>query len=280
MNIILTLLISSSLFVIVLGIIGLIHNLSHSESLYKDWQKKLYEIFFKEKAAKDIAKKLRIPVDSYLHNCKLCGEVPNLEKLVIYRIIGYIVFVLSYMIAIFGSEIIMLIPGTVIYLFLVIYPTNRIKSKVAHKRTIIGDELPRFLDLFHTALVVNISPEQALELTSDSLPQLELSKELKRILAEVKLGYRNWQSALKQLAMDYNQTLLTDFVLDLLNAHNTGVSIAESVKKTSENIKRANLLEKKERANKLSNTIMFPIMIFKMVPLIVILGIPIVYQLF
>lgn len=280
MSVLLTIIISASTFIIVAGFIALIYNSSHSESLYKDWQLKLYEIFFKDTPAKNVATKMRIKADIYVHNCKLCGETPCLERLVIYRILGYIGLILAYFIFLISSSVILLILGLFIYLALVVNPLNRIKKKVNQKRLKIGDELPRFLDLFHTALLVNIPTEQALELTADSLPRLVVSKEIKRILAEVKLGAKSWQDALQQLAMDYNQELLTDFVLDLLNAYNTGVSIAESVKRTSEDIKRSNLLDKKERANKLSNTIMIPIMIFKMLPLIVLLGIPIVYQLF
>ena len=43
-------------------------------------------------------------------------------------------------------------------------------------------------------------------------------------------------------------------------------------------IKQSNLLEAKERAAKLSNTVLLPVMVFKILPLLIIMLIPIMMQ--
>lgn len=280
MTSIILLLVLTAVFFITISVFALIYNASHSESLYHNWTDEVYDFFFKNKKPEHIAKLLKVKVHYYVQNCKLCGIEPHLKKVVIYRIIGFILFFGLYFVAIFLKEWLLFIAGFFALYFLVLRPISVVNQKVNHMRISIGDELPRFLDMFYTALIVNIPPEQALELTADSLPNMTLSKEIKRALADVRMGSRSWQDSLKTMALEYNQEMLTDFILDLLNAHNTGSSISESVKRTSTDIKRANMLDKKERANKLSNTIMLPIMAFKMIPLIVILGIPVIYQLF
>ena len=133
--------------------------------------------------------------------------------------------------------------------------------------------------MLHTALLVNMPVEQAIKVTSEHLKGTILAEEFNRALADTQLGASSWPVALEKLATDYEIDGLSDFVLDVVTAYNHGNSITEAVERQSKDIKRSNLLSLKEKASKLTNTILFPVLVFKILPLLAIMCIPIIYQL-
>ena len=66
---------------------------------------------------------------------------------------------------------------------------------------------------------------------------------------------------------------------EIINAYNNGVSVAEAVKIKSNDIKQSNILHIKERAKKMTSTILFPIMVFKIMPILLILCVPVIEHL-
>ena len=97
-------------------------------------------------------------------------------------------------------------------------------------------------------------------------------------MAETELGAKSWQRALEEVALKYDVGVFSDFVLTLVAAYEKGIPIAETVVRKSSEIKQSNLLEAKERAVKLSNTVLLPVLIFKILPLLAIMLIPIMQQ--
>ena len=81
-----------------------------------------------------------------------------------------------------------------------------------------------------------------------------------------------------RMLKEYDVGVFSDFVLTLVAAYEKGIPIAETVVRKSSEIKQSNLLEAKERAVKLSNTVLLPVLIFKILPLLAIMLIPIMQQ--
>lgn len=106
-----------------------------------------------------------------------------------------------------------------------------------------------------------------------------LADEFKRAMADVQIGVSDWQTALSKLASQYEIDSLSDFVLDITNAYKNGSSIEDSLLRQSHDIKASNLLLAKEKASKLSNIILVPVMVFKIFPLILLMCIPVISQL-
>lgn len=133
--------------------------------------------------------------------------------------------------------------------------------------------------MLHTALIMGFPVDQAIDLTAQNLQDTILADELLKTLAETKVGAYSWQEALEHLASAYGVDTLSDFVLDITNAYKLGSSITDSVARKSKDIKQSNLVAMKERASKLTNTILFPILFFKIVPVIALMAVPIIVQL-
>ena len=131
-------------------------------------------------------------------------------------------------------------------------------------------------------LSLSLSSEEFLSLPSWSEEFLSLSllsEEFLASIADTQMGASNWQEALEKLSEKYAIDSLSDFVLDLINTFNKGASILDSVERQSKDIKKNNLLTMKENASKLSNTILIPILIFKIFPVLALIIIPIIQQL-
>lgn len=251
----------------------------NKEWFFDNWHDAIYSAVFKDKDVEVMALKMKINVSKYVSNCTLCNIPPNIKKLVVYRLCAIAVCLLSIIVSVIVKDMSVVFIGIYIALMFIFIPIYATETKVKKRKFQVADELPRFLDLLHTALVINIPTIQAIELTADSLSDTILGQDFKRAISDVKIGSKNWQEALNDMANEYDVEVLSDFILDLVNAYNNGASIADSVYRKSKEIKQSNLLTMKERASKLTSTIIFPVMVFKIMPIIVILIVPIIQQL-
>ena len=77
----------------------------------------------------------------------------------------------------------------------------------------------------------------------------------------------------------YDEETLSDFVLNVSTSYTKGVSIAATVSKKAKDIRETHVLAVKERAGKVTNTILLPMAIFQLMPMIVFLIIPILSEL-
>ena len=72
---------------------------------------------------------------------------------------------------------------------------------------------------------------------------------------------------------------MSDFVLNVSTSYSKGISIADTVSRKANDIRNTNLLKAKERAGKVTNTILLPMALFQLMPMIVFLIIPIMSEL-
>lgn len=143
----------------------------------------------------------------------------------------------------------------------------------------VAAELPRFLDILQTELIVGLPIETSIYIICEKFDSL-ISREFLEALNEMELGISGWQQALEKVAAKYDIETLSDFVLDVSTSYMKGVSITDSVVRKTKEVKETHLLNIKERAGKATNTMLIPMAIFQFIPLIVLIMFPTMIQIF
>lgn len=247
--------------------------------LFSDWINKIYSALFGEKRPEKIADSLGIDATKIIHTCSLIGAANNIKPIIIYRLIGIVSMCIGLILGILLNAWLFTILFVLIAMILCFLPSKMLVNKLERKKLKMEFELPRFLDMLHTALLVDIPIDVAIKETAECLSDLTISKEMLNSLVDVQVGALSWQDALERLAKDYEIDNISNFVLDIVTTYKNGTSIVESVERQSKDIKASNLLSAKERAGKLTNLILFPILGFKIIPFVIFLSIPIITQL-
>lgn len=250
---------------------------SEDEWLYTNGFQKMYRAIFGDEDPIKISKSFGLEYDKYMLDCKILNRTPDFEKEAMMRVIGVFAFIFSLLLSLTLMSVVPAVVGSLMYMAFAVGIPKKIHQDAIAKKNMINRDLSRFVDLFLSALESNFPVETAIQLTADNLPGL-LSEELKQGMAAVKLGAKNWPQALEEIAQKYEVEALSDFVVNITTANKKGVSVTEAVARESYNIKQSAILKAKEETAKMSNTILAPVTIFKMVPLIMVMGIPILMQ--
>lgn len=237
---------------------------------------KIYTAVFGNTEPMLVAEKIGFPCDKYLQACRLLRQDTDLKKETAIWFCCLAGLVLSLLVALFAGTFWFAIVGILIIGFGA-YRIQQIQKQAEARKQGMREELPRFIDLFLTALYVGMPVESAIEKTARCLPGT-ISEELRQAAAETQIGAKSWQQAIEQVALRYQVDTFSDFVLCLTTAYEKGVSITEAVSRKADEIRQINLLNAKERAAKLSNIILVPVLIFKILPLLAIMLIPIMIQ--
>lgn len=250
---------------------------SSEEWLFSNGFEKVYDAVYGKADPQQKIQKLGMSYDKYLKNCRLLRITPNWEKEAGRRFVGILIFVAALIVALLTRSIVPAILGVAIWLFFGPYQEQQLVKKANEYRKQMADDLPHFIDLFQTAIEIGVPVESAIRVTAQNIPCL-VSQELLFAMAETELGAKNWQRALEEIALRYDVGVFSDFVLALVASYEKGIPIVEIVERKSMEIKQINLLDAKERAARLSNTILLPVMVFKILPLLAIMLIPIMVQ--
>ena len=245
--------------------------------LFSRFFEKIYDAVFPHSNPQKMAAKFGASEDKYIRNCRIIRKQPNWKREAGMRLVGIFCFALSVLVAVLLKNIIVALLGIVLLLFLGPYQEQQVAKQAKARKQQMAADLPRFIDLFSTAIEIGVPVENAIKTTAQNVPCV-VSDELLLIMAETELGAKSWQRALEEVALKYDVGVFSDFVLTLVAAYEKGIPIAETVVRKSSEIKQSNLLEAKERAVKLSNTVLLPVLIFKILPLFAIMLIPIMQQ--
>lgn len=211
-------------------------------------------------------KKVGINPTEYIENCSIAGETPNFYALVICRVIG-LVLLMAAVGLIMTNNMYVSLAAMIASVAVMNIPKNRVKKKANERKIKFDNEIPRFLDMLNSALVANMPIQNAIEYTCKYLDGV-LAEEMRLALAETEMGAKSWNEALFDVANKYNNNNFSDFALDISTSFNKGVPVIDSVERKSKQIKAANLLTAKEKASSLTNQILVPTVIFKMIPIL------------
>lgn len=253
-----------------------------NEWLFTRWDEKLYDTFFPGKSPERLLVQLGMDLEAYNKNCDIVKKTDrNFKKMAADKIIGFllfflgiIVFVLSGINGIFFTLILMVI-GLALYEG----DVRKTERLAKERKKQLSNELPRFLDLLQTALYIEIPVSDAISITAQHLRGSLVAEELLASVAETQMGSISWQRSLQNIAIKYEVDVFSDFVQYLVNGYEKGLSIYDVVSRQAEEVRNSALIAAEENANKMSTSIIIPIAIFKLFPLIMIVAYPFLKQL-
>ena len=268
-------LIGISVFVII-AVIGVSAIVSKKRILKKaetgDKQRDMYEEYIGTDI-KVMLKKVGIDPAEYIQECRIASIEPNFYALVICRIIGIVFLFAAVALIVTGNTYISLV-GMLLSVVIMNAPKKKAKSIAADRKARFDAEIPRFLDMLDSGLIAGMTIQNAIDYTTRYLDGV-LAEEMRMALAETELGAKDWNEALVDVAAKYANPNFSDFATDLATSYSKGVSVIEAVERKSRQIKSANLLTAKEKAAALTSKILVPTMMFKMIPLMAALLIPV-----
>jgi len=245
--------------------------------LFNGWCENVYKSLTK-KPTEQIARRIGVDVNGYKHNCKITNLPVKLTDVVVKKLLGFLLVAICGFIGIAFKNIFIILAGLLLATPLIFFEVQKTEKAAKLKKFRMMEELPRFVDLLQTALQIAMPVEDAIILTASHLKETVLAGEFLNAAADMQIGACDWQAALEQLARNYEIDMLSDFVLDLVTAYNKGIPIADAVARKSRDVKQSNLLQMKERASRLTSTILLPVLGFKVMPLLALLCIPIIQQ--
>lgn len=246
--------------------------------LFHNFYLKVYSAFFGIKEPEDVAIKLGINIEKYYKNCQLTRTRPNAKRLIVNTIYGFAAFLVSILLSLLVSPVFAAL-GVFLFFYLVFFEQQRLNSKAEEMKEQVAAELPRFLDILQTELIVGLPIETSIYIICEKFDSL-ISREFLEALNEMELGISGWQQALEKVAAKYDIETLSDFVLDVSTSYMKGVSITDSVVRKTKEVKETHLLNIEERAGKATNTMLIPMAIFQFIPLIVLIMFPTMIQIF
>lgn len=220
--------------------------------------------------------RLGVDIDTYRNNCIFVNKKPDYSTYLIALIFAVIAIVVGLVSSCLGQYIIgslFILFGTAAY-----FSTKKLDADVKSKKERIKNDIPRFLDLFVTALKVGMPTPNAIRITAESV-DCDLSEQLLICLRDSDLKSNEWTDELTDLSRRLEISELSTFTLSLNNSYIRGTDIVSDMQNLSETMGRERLLDYKDKASKAENTIMIPIFLCKLVPLIVFLLIPVLFKL-
>lgn len=248
-----------------------------SDWLFHNFSDKFYGALFGFKDPEEILPKFGVDIEEYYENCRLVDKKPNPRALVSKCVYGITAFLVSFILVLVTDIVILIIPGLIIAYYCLMGEKQALKKEAENRKYQIQDELPDFLDLLSAELAIGLPIEQAIGILASRLDNL-LSKEFLWAFSAMEFGAGNWLQSLEFVAMKYNVETLNDFVSKVSVAYQKGIPIADTVAHETTDIKNAHLLQLKERAGKMTNTILIPIAVFQFLPIIAFIVIPVMLQ--
>ena len=257
------------------------HPRENGEWLFTGWDTKMYDAFIHTDPV-DVLKKLGTETEQYLKDCAVIRKTDtNLKKIAADKILGLISLGLSLVLLAISGTSGILITLVIVCIGIILFQAGipRTTSAAKDKRKQLENELPRFLDLLQTALYINLPIDEAIGITAKHQKGTLIADELLSSMAETQMGANSWQDSLRAIATRYEVDTFSDFVLYLITGYEKGLSIYDVVNRQAREVRQYALVSAEENANKVSSSILVPIAIFKLLPLLFIVGYPFVIQL-
>lgn len=282
-----SILLGIAIFLFIIFISAIFYNLEHKGTryasehpddwLFHDFDSKMYSAIYGYEKPDTVANKFGIKTEKYYQSYSLVRKQPDMKRMVMRYTYAIILLTICGVLSIVSSMYFM--PCGILGFFILVgYEQMTLNAKAESMKAQIADELPRFLDLLQAELQIGMPIENAMLVICEKFPSL-ISTEFLRALSESQMGASGWQQAMEDVAARYDEETLSDFVLNVSTSYTKGVSIAATVSRKAEDIRETHVLAVKERAGKVTNTILLPMAIFQLMPMIVFLIIPILSEL-
>lgn len=259
----------------------------YNDSPFKNLNNTVFNIFYNidknnEDDLKVQATKLRVNTEDLEMYCKMLDTKPDYLSEIARRTLALIIGIASVAVLlvgmVFGINLIgAALAGIVIAVLITFYPQAKLKTKAKEKRREIEDNLIYFSDLLITALRTKIPVWDALVKTSKYYDSI-LSEEILEVNKKALTSDKSWNKQLESLALKYDSATLSEFISNIITAAETGSDFVKVINDTSDYLKTSKLNRVQEEAKKFGTTMLFPLMIFKLLPIMVMLILPALSQ--
>lgn len=250
-----------------------------NEWLFSRWDEKLYDTFFSKTPPEKMLKSLGVELEDYIKDSNVLNKdsLP-LKKLAADKMIGIFIMFVGFIVLLISGMKGAVISIAILAMGFLLYQGNvkKIHKDAVAKRNKLEKELPRFLDLLQTALFVNMPVSESIIVTSKYLKDTIISEELMKSMADSTLGTVSWQKSLQDVAIKYEVDTFSDFVQYLITGYEKGLPIYDVVCRQAEEVKRVTTFKAEEQANKINSSILIPIAIYKLAPMLLLVMYPLV----
>lgn len=182
--------------------------------------------------------------------------------------VGIVLYVTSYSIAAISVCVILIL--CIIYL-LWVKPYSDIKSAAEERLFKIQDDLPRFLSLLEKAM--DLPVDQAMLVTASRFSS-PLSDDIMDSINKVSLGANGWTETLVDLAKIYKLDDFSDLMLEIVNSYEQGTNVRALVIRKSKEVEQNRLYAVESHDSKIKTLIFLPIIVFKVIPLMALICVP------
>ncbi len=246
--------------------------------LFDHFNDHVYEIFFGDRDPVDIATSVGIKTEEYYNNCAITRKTPDVKRLIINFVYSLLCAALGIVLYVVFKDIIVLLVGLLMFSILAYLEQYTVRKKAKKKKNQIFNELPRFLDLLQSELMIGMPIETAIMKLAERMDDTLLGREFLDAFNKTELGAGNWQKAISDTALKYDVDTLTDFCMNVITAYDRGISIVEVVIQKNKDIRKEHVLAIKEKCGKVSNIELIPITIFQLVPMLAFILVPTIIQ--
>ena len=142
------------------------------------------------------------------------------------------------------------------------FPASHCKAKRTLRYNSIKSEFPFFIDLLALSIEAGMDFLGAIDRISEKLSEnSELRKELEVVVKDVKLGSSR-KEALQGLASRVDLDVMVSFCATIIDATETGVSVASVLKDQSEQMRAERFSEAEKKGATASQLILIPMVLF------------------
>jgi tight adherence protein C len=164
----------------------------------------------------------------------------------------------------FNLVVTLMVAGAGIYL-----PLGSLDKAIAKRKTEVQKALPDFLDMVATTVQAGLSVNQALGYAIDAAPGA-LGEEIKAALSEIRLG-RSRPEALRAAADRLQQQQFTTTITAITQAERLGTNISTVLNELAEDVRNHRVMLVEEHAAKLPVKMVFPMAMFMLPSLFVVI---------
>lgn len=180
-----------------------------------------------------------------------------------------LVFALVVLVVLHLSPMLMTILGVMVGGVGIYLPIASLEKAIAARKTQVQKALPDFLDMVATTVQAGLAINQALAYAIDAAPGA-LGDEIKATLSEIRLG-RSRAEALRAAAQRLNQQQFTTTITAITQAERLGTNISKVLNELSEDVRNHRIMLVEEHAAKLPVKMVFPMAMFMLPSLFVVI---------
>jgi tight adherence protein C len=148
-------------------------------------------------------------------------------------------------------------------------PLASLDKAIAKRKAQVQKSLPDFLDMVATTVQAGLSVNQALGYAIDAAPGA-LGDEIKATLSEIRLG-RSRSEALRAAAERINQQQFSTTITAITQAERLGTNISKVLNELAEDVRNHRIMLVEEHAAKLPVKMVFPMAMFMLPALFVVI---------